>query len=402
MKIQRIIDLKSNKINLPASKSISNRLLILNSLSNTQTVISNLSRANDTALLLNILNQLKSDKKSYSFNIKNAGTTLRFLTGFLSQKRGIFILRCSERMKKRPIGELVETLKTLGAKIEYLEKKGFPPLRITGAKLKSNKISISGKTSSQFISALLLIAPTLPDGLSITISDKISSLPYIKMTLDLLSKFGIIYNFDHNFINIKHQEFQPPKNFSVESDWSAASYWYGFASLLNKEKIVLSNLLEKSIQGDSRLIEIYSKLNIKTSFENNNVILTKNSRILPKYIELDLQNEPDLAPSIAVNLCLLNIKFKLIGLKNLHIKECDRISAIIKNLENFGFSVKETSLGILEWNGEYKQSLFDGIINTHNDHRIAMAFSLFATKQNISINNPECVEKSYPSYWENF
>ena len=399
--INKISKILNTKISLPASKSISNRLLILNALSGNKTKISNLSAADDTIILQNILQQLKSDHTNYIFDLKNAGTSLRFLTAFLSQKKGVFELQCDERMKKRPIRELVKSLELLGAKIKYLEKEGFPPIKITGTKLKTQNITISGKISSQYISALLMISPTLLDGLIIDISDKITSLPYIEMTLELMSKFGIKYKFQKNVIKIKSQNFTTPKEIIVESDWSAASYWYGFASLLNEKNFFLPNLYKNSIQGDSKLIEIYSKINIRTYFENNNVILKKINKKLPNFIELNLQNEPDLAPTLAVNLCLLNIKYKLTGLENLHIKECDRIVAIIKNLHNFGYFINETSNGILEWNGTVTKASFERI-NTFNDHRIAMAFSLFATKHNIQISNHECVKKSYPNFWENF
>lgn len=409
MEIDKITHLPNTKITLPASKSIANRILILNALSGNETTVKNLSKADDTVLMNSILRELEKSKKSYIFNIKNAGTTLRFLTAYLSQKKGVFELQCDDRMKLRPIGVLVDALRTLGAKIEYLEKENFPPLKIYGTNLDSKKIEISGKISSQYISALLMIAPTLPTDLNIEITDEITSRPYIEMTLKLMTEFGIKYAFNHNFINIPAQKFSPPKTFTIESDWSAASYWYGFASLLNEKEIVLPNLFKNSIQGDSKLIEIYKNIGIDTHFENNNVILKKNNKQLPKYLELNLQNEPDLAPSIAVNICLLNIKFKLTGLDNLHIKECDRIEAIIENLYFFGYFIKETSIGVLEWNGESKTQTKtcrsispNKYINTHNDHRIAMAFSLFATKQNIIISNHECVEKSYPDFWENF
>ncbi len=399
IKINKFTYLPNNKIELPASKSISNRLLIINELSDNKIQLQNLSDADDTKLLQNILNELKTEKDSYIFNVKNAGTTLRFLTAFLSIRKGEYTLLCDERMKKRPISELVDALNKLGANISYLEKSGFPPLKITGnPKLTGGKISINGSQSSQFISALMMIAPTLPKGLTIEILKNITSFPYIKITAYLLEKQGINVKIKKNLIQIAQQKFQPQNSITVESDWSAAAVWYAFATLLDNENLFLKNLHKNSIQGDKKLIEIYQKLGIK-SIQTSQGIIIKKTLLNTDFFEINLRDNPDLMPTLAVNLCLLNIKFKIKGIENLKIKESNRISAITKCLKSFGYTLNSPDDDILEWDGNFTKKNFSGLINTENDHRIAMACSLLATKHNIKILDFKCVEKSYPKFW---
>ncbi|MBN2892844.1 MAG: 3-phosphoshikimate 1-carboxyvinyltransferase [Bacteroidales bacterium] len=397
--INKISELPS-EIFLPSSKSISNRLLILNALSGNRTDIMNLSNANDTKILKEILEELKNKSEKYIFNVKNAGTTFRFLTAFLAAKEGVFEIQCDERMKKRPVEDLVNALKTLGADIQYLENEGFPPIRIKGKKLKSTKLSINGNISSQFISALLMIGPTLPEGMSLFTDDNENSQSYIKMTLELLKKYGVKYGRLLSSLYTENQELKPPQNITVEADWSAASVWYAFVSLISEAKVKLKDLQKNSIQGDSKLSKIYSQIGVKTTFETDGIIIENSFTQPVDFIELDLIDSPDLTPTIAVNLCLLGIKYKLKGIKNLRFKESNRIEAIISTLSKFGYSVENKTPDTLEWNGEQENVLFSDVLDSYDDHRIAMACSLFSTNQEIKISNPECVEKSYPNFFE--
>ncbi len=399
--IKKIPKFKFAEIDLPASKSISNRLLIINFLNQNKTKILNLSKADDTQILLKALNQLNYKKKKYIFDMKNAGTSLRFLTAFLSFQNGVFYLKCDKRMEKRPIDELVKAINSLSGKIEYIKKKGFPPLKITGQKLTGNKVIISGKKSSQFISAIALVAPKMPNGLSIKITDKLNSTPYLKMTLDLLSEFGIKSTYSNDEIYIKNQNFIAPNKYFVESDWSAAAVWYAFVSLSEKSKIIFKNLSINSIQGDKKIAKIYEKLGVFTEFENSKVVIFNKKNAKKDFFSINLKDNPDLMPTLAVNLCLLGIKFKFSGLENLHIKESDRINAIIFCLKNFGYILKETSFGVLQWDGKKINKFYTNNIKTFNDHRIAMACSLFSVKNNLKIENYNCTEKSYPNYWKN-
>lgn len=399
---------KINKVNevqitLPGSKSIANRLLILNKLNENKTKIVNLSNADDTKLLSNILEQLSEKKNQYTFNVKNAGTVMRFLTAFLANHEGKYNLLCDEQMKKRPINELVNVLRQLGAEINYLENQGFPPLHINGKNLISKKIQLNGSISSQYITALLLIAPTLQNGLEIELTGKITSLPYLQMTLEILQDFGINYNFIDNIISIPQQSFSSPKHYAVEADWSSAAVWFAFASLLPNKTFQLKYFDKNSIQGDSALVKIYDKLGISSIFENK-VLILKNVQIkLPDFIELNLRDTPDLLTTIAINLCLLNIKFRITGIENLHIKESDRIAAVCDILNIAGYEVIETNYGTLEWNGKMNKTEAETLqMDTYSDHRFAMATSLFSAFKNVEIKNPECVEKSYPDYWKHY
>ncbi len=390
---------KMTEINLPASKSISNRLLILNYLSANKTMIQNLSRADDTILLEDVLHQLENEQDTYEFYLKNAGTTYRFLTALLSTKKGEFTLLCDERMKKRPIADLVEALCQLGAEIYYLEDEGFPPLKIIGKKLKGGKILISGAKSSQFISALLLITPTFEQKLELFLTDEPSSKPYIEMTLSLLDEFGVKSTFSDRKIVVESQKLKPPLSYTVEADWSAAAVWYAFVSLLPEKSFFLPDLKENSLQGDSELVDIYRHIGVETEFSEKGILIHKSSHKIV-YFTSCMSNFPDLMPTVAVNLCLLGIGFRLSGLENLHIKESDRIKAITECLANFGYGVEEKMSGVLEWNGKRKKTSKNKLVKTHNDHRIAMACSLFLLTDEVEFDNENCVKKSYPDFWQ--
>ncbi len=395
--------IKKAAIQLAGSKSISNRLLILNEVLGLNLALENNSTSEDTLLLQNALQQLKN-KKGGTIDIHHAGTDMRFLTALLATKEGDWILTGSDRMKQRPIGELVNALRSLGADISYLEKENFPPLKIIGKKLKGGQLEIDGSISSQFTSALLLISPTFEDGLTLTLKNEIVSWSYILMTLDLLSQFGLKVSTVLNTINISPTRNPKPKAinkpFSIESDWSAASYWYSIVALSKNAEVIIVGLTNSSSQGDSILLKIYKELGVSSQFTNKGLLLTKNSNVSSKF-EYDFTDCPDLAQTVAVTCFALGIKANLKGLKTLKIKETDRILALKTELEKFGANVEITSdsLTILETRNKKPETR--NPINTYNDHRMAMSFAPLAlTFGPLNIQNPEVVSKSYPLFWE--
>ncbi|MBA2613111.1 MAG: 3-phosphoshikimate 1-carboxyvinyltransferase [Bacteroidetes bacterium] len=400
----------STTIKLAGSKSISNRLLILNNVLDLNLSLENNSTSEDTLLLQNAFDQIKN-KDHATIDIHHAGTDMRFLTALLSAKKGDWILTGSDRMKQRPIGELVNALRTLGAEVDYLEKENFPPLKIKGKKLKGGKLEIDGSISSQFVSALLLISPTFENGLELTLKNEIVSWPYVLMTLDLLSEFGSKVSTVLNTIHVSQSDskfkVQDSQIFNVESDWSAASYWYSIVALSKKAEITLVGLKKSSSQGDSVLPEIYKQLGVSSQFMNEGLMLTKSNRV-DTYFEYDFTNCPDLAQTIAVTCFGLGIKAKLTGLKTLKIKETDRILALKTELEKFGalVSISENSLEIKDSGLKTKDKLPTAdcqviSIKTYNDHRMAMSFTPLALVFGaINILNPEVVSKSYPLFWE--
>jgi 3-phosphoshikimate 1-carboxyvinyltransferase len=381
------------RIQLPASKSISNRALILDALSYSPYDIQNLSDCDDTNVLINAL-----DSNSTTFNIGAAGTSMRFLTAFLSKTVGEWIITGSERMKQRPIKLLVEALNYLGARIEYVENEGFPPLRIFGSALTGGEIHLKGNVSSQYISALMMVAPCMQKGLKIVLEGKVISKPYIKMTLEMMEEYGVEVEFNDNIITIEPQEYQPIP-YKVESDWSAASYWYEILSLVGKGGIYLTGLNPNSYQGDSKVAELFEQLGVKTTFMDDGVLLSPNGELTSK-MEYDFTNEPDLTQTFAVTCCMKGIPFLFSGLESLKIKETDRIAALIKELRKLGYILNEPVEGSLAWNGERFESTKNVSIATYDDHRIAMSFAPVALKIPITIENPEVVSKSYPRFWE--
>ena len=384
-------------IDLESSKSISNRLLILKEFCKTKFEIQNLSNAKDTKILNELLYSFKSTK---DINCEDAGTALRFVIAFLATKEGIWKVSGSERMHERPVKPLIDCLTELGSEIKYLEKEAVPPIEIKSKKLKSKKLSLPGDISSQFISALLMIAPTIENGLTLEITSKVLSKPYIDMTLNLMSEFGIKYSWENNLIKVEKQNYLA-KNIKVENDWSAASFWYSFLALSKSGEIKIPNLYANSIQGDSVLSIIYSKLGIKTEFNADSIILSKTKNIA-KEIELDLSNHPDLALPIIVTCSGLGIKAHLMGLESLKIKESNRLECIKKELEKFNVicSISDSSIKIKE-----NQNIVQpkSTIECHNDHRIAMSIAPLCMKVNsIKFDNKNIVNKSYPKFWEDF
>ena len=384
-------------IDLESSKSISNRLLIIKKLCKTKFEIQNLSNAKDTKILNKILDDFEIKKE---INCEDAGTALRFVIAFVATKEGIWKVSGSKRMHERPIKPLIDCLKEMGAEIKYLEKEGFPPIEIKSKKLKSKKLSLPGDISSQFISALLMIAPTIENGLTLEITSKVLSKPYIDMTLGLMSEFGIEYTWENNLIKVEQQNYIA-KNIKIENDWSAASFWYSFLALSKSGEIKIPNLYANSIQGDSVLSSIYSKLGIKTEFNEDSIILYKTKNIA-REIELDLSNHPDLALPIIVTIAGLGVKTHLMGLESLKIKESNRLESIKRELRKFNISceIDSSSIKIKESQNIVKPK---STIECHNDHRIAMSIAPLCMKVgSIKFDNKNVVNKSYPKFWEDF
>ena len=381
-------------IQLPASKSISNRVLIINALAGGGTPPGNLSDCDDTQVMIKALNG-----ENDLVDIMAAGTAMRFLTAYFSITPGTRIITGTKRMRQRPIRILVDALRKLGADIEYIENEGFPPLKITGKELTDNEIALSGDVSSQYISALLMIAPILKNGLNIFLSGEVISRPYIDLTLNLMKEFGAEALWDsEDSLTIKPVSYKSIP-FEVESDWSAASYWYQLAALADKAEITLPGLLHNSYQGDRRGAEIFRKLGIATTFTGEGAVLTKTENRAER-LEEDFTDIPDLAQTFAVTCALLNIPFRFTGLQTLKIKETNRIAALITELAKLGYVLREEDNSILIWDGERCERQTSPVIATYEDHRMAMAFAPAALfYPEIQIADPQVVTKSYPRYW---
>lgn len=382
-------------VRLPASKSISNRVLILNALSYSPYDIQNLSDSDDTQLMLRAL-----QSNDHDFDIGAAGTAMRFMTAFLSKIVGEWTLTGTERMKNRPIQLLVDALRSLGAKIDYMEKEGFPPLRIYGSALQGGEISLSGGISSQYISALLMIAPYMEKGLTLHLEGKIISVPYIHLTTQLMKQFGVNVIWNKQTIKIHPQEYTPIP-FHVESDWSAASYWYAIMALSKQADIELLGLFKNSLQGDAAGAKLFSQLGVGTTYTSRGVVLKHTGNRCKKLV-YDFINEPDLAQTFVVTCVLLNIPFRFTGLQSLKIKETDRIEALKTELRKLGYLLKDSNDSILEWEGERCEAEANPVIATYEDHRMAMAFApvALARPEGIEIAHPEVVSKSYPAFWQ--
>jgi len=335
---------------------------------------------------------------SNSIDIGAAGTSMRFLTAFLSTLDGCWEITGSERMKNRPIKLLVEALNTLGAQISYLEKEGYPPLRIQGCKLEGGHIDIDGGISSQYLSALLMVAPVMEKGLTLHIQGELISKPYVRMTLNMMRQWGAEAEWTGQDIVIKPQKYNAIP-FTVESDWSGASYWYQMLSLAEQGELLLKGLFPESLQGDARVAEWFQDLGVSTEYVPKGVRLTKNNLSIQRF-EADFTDQPDLAQTFAVTCALKGIPFRLTGLQSLKIKETDRIEALIREAAKLGFVFHDSENSMLEWTGE-QCSMLATPIDTYDDHRMAMAFAPVAVALGIiRINNPEVVSKSYPGYWE--
>lgn len=384
--------LVKGNINLPASKSLSNRALIIQSLCKESFYISNLSEAKDTKVLEEALKSTTSE-----INIGDAGTSMRFLTALLGSKNQEVIISGSNRMHERPIAALVEALNTLGANISYLEKEGYPPLHIQKGNIQGGEITIDSGISSQFISALLLIAPTLKRGLTIKLKGELVSKSYLEMTLKMMAYFGIKYSWNSQTIQIKEQQYQS-KDISIESDWSAASFWLEIVSLAKDANVNLIGLKKSSWQGDSASLDIFSKLAVDYHFEGNKLHLQKSEN---KHFtnDFDLVETPDLAQPICCTFAGLKRPLTLKGLSTLKVKETDRIIALQSELKKMGVNINiiQETIQI----NSFKNTSAIASIRTHQDHRMAMSFApLSLIHDKVIIEDISVVEKSYPNYWE--
>lgn len=390
-------------VDLPASKSISNRALIIHALSGGSTLPENLSDCDDTSVIIDALRTMPE-----KINIKAAGTAMRFMTAYLSVTPGTHILTGTERMKHRPIGILVDALRTLGANIEYIGEEGYPPLRITGSTLKGGLLEIHGNVSSQYISALLMIGPMLKDGLTLRLLDHIISRPYIDLTLWMMGEFGAEAEWTSaDTITVNPKPYKS-RDYFIENDWSGASYWYEILALNGdpESEIRLTGLMDGSKQGDSITRYIFSLLGVKTKLQSKKagipqtITLKKNGHCVPK-LEYDFVNCPDLAQTFVVACAAMNIPFHFTGLSTLKIKETDRIEALKTEMRKLGYVVKDIDGSELLWDGERCEPSLEQGIDTYEDHRMALAFAPYAMKHNgLVINNPQVVTKSYPHYWD--
>jgi 3-phosphoshikimate 1-carboxyvinyltransferase len=388
--IKRTTVLNGTAAFLPASKSISNRALIINALSGSQAVLDNLSDANDTQLMLRLVNS-----NDVIIDVEDAGTTMRFLTAYFGVTGKQKTLTGTHRMKERPIALLVDALRSLGCEIKYLEKDGYPSHQTLGfSGQKTDSLEIRGDVSSQYISALMMIAPILPKGLRLKLTGKIGSRPYIEMTASLMRQFGADLSFVDDTIVVQSKKYKSSA-LTVESDWSAVSYWFAFAALAEQAEIYLPRLHHDSWQGDRVITDIMVKLGVKSVFENGLLKLTKVKET--SSISWDFTHCPDLAQTVAVVCAAKGITGKFTGLESLRIKETDRIAALQNELQKIGGD-------LLEENNEWtlvpsKKLPAKASFTTYKDHRMAMAFAPLATLMDVEIDNAEVVRKSYPKFW---
>lgn len=412
-------------IQLPASKSISNRALIIHALGKGDCLPENLSDCDDTRVMVKALTE-----GGDTIDILAAGTAMRFLTAYFSITPGQRILTGTARMQQRPIQLLVDALRQLGADIAYTNREGFPPLRIRGKELNNcelnnceqevceqeknkqevceqekketlcSELTLQGNVSSQYISALLMIGPMLPHGLTLHLSGNIISRPYIDLTLQLMGEFGAKAEWTSESTITVHPQPYHSVPFTVESDWSAASYWYEMAALSEEAEIELTGLFPNSYQGDSRGRELFSQLGVETAFTPHGVKLTKSGQRVER-MEADLVDIPDLAQTFVVTCALLNIPFRFTGLQSLKIKETDRITALRNELRKLGYAIEEENDSVLYWNGKRCEAEVSPLIATYEDHRMAMAFAPAALCcPSVRIAHPHVVSKSYPRYWD--
>ena len=389
-------------IHLPASKSISNRALIIYSLSGGSMMPQNLSDCDDTQVMIEALRYMPE-----TIDIKAAGTAMRFLTAYMSVMRGTHVLTGTERMKHRPIGILVDALRRLGAEIAYVGEEGFPPLKITGQPLQGGELELQGGVSSQYVSALLMIGPVLKNGLTLRLLGDVISRPYIDLTLWMMREFGADVEWtDAHTIEVKPQPYRR-RHYFIENDWSAASYWYQMVALSRDRdaEVTLAGLMDGSKQGDSSVRYIFSLLGVKTAFKTKEegvpqtVTLTKSRRPVPR-LEYDFVNSPDLAQTFVVTCALLGVHFRFTGLRTLKIKETDRISALKTEMRKLGFVIHDEDDSVLYWDGERCEPQEVAAIDTYEDHRMALAFAPVSLLRPVVINNPQVVTKSYPSFWD--
>jgi len=390
-------------VRLPLSKSECNRMLIIRGLSGTDEPMHSLSDAHDSQTLAQLLEKSQKNSSDSIYDCGPAGTTMRFLAAYFSTLPGTRILTGSARMQKRPLGILVDALRTLGAQISYKGEEGFAPIEITGTKLKGGEVSLDGSVSSQFVTALLLIAPTLHNGLVIRFKGPVASTPYILMTLRIMERFGVFGIWDGDTLSVSNQAYvvdDPQKQFDVEADWSAASYFYSLLAIADEGDIFLEGLHEQSLQGDAVLAWVFPFLGVSTKFEEGGVRITKN-HYKPKSFAFDFEECPDIVQTCAVVAAAKKIPMLLRGLNTLRVKETDRIHALSTELKKLGVGVTEPGKGLLEirtFDGEVMSPLE---IETYEDHRMAMAFAPLAIQYpGLIMHDPAVVGKSFPGFWE--
>ncbi|MBP3689442.1 MAG: 3-phosphoshikimate 1-carboxyvinyltransferase [Bacteroidaceae bacterium] len=421
--------LKDRRIVLPASKSISNRVLVISALSalhdgkftlDNLHEVKNISDCDDSQVVVNTLRQLYTGFRTGTspaddtIDIGAAGTAMRFMTALLAVTHGTHTITGTERMRHRPVGILADALRRLGADIQYAGEPGYPPLRITGNKLKGGRIRLAGNVSSQYVSALLMAGPVMQEGLLLELTGKVVSRPYIDMTIAIMARFGVQVGTAAGSGEVTLILSVPPGGYTptpyhVESDWSAASYWYEMVSLSTDDgaSVILPGLMRDSLQGDSRVAEYFAPLGVKTEFhidtDGTPYVRLSRTAIKPRLLvapyTLNLVNQPDLAQTLVVTCCILGIKFSFTGLESLKIKETDRMTALRTELAKLGFDVEEEDSGTLTWKGGRTAPSVKAI-DTYQDHRMAMSFAPVAMRTgSITINDPDVVSKSYPTFW---
>lgn len=390
-------------VRLPLSKSECNRLLIIRALTATEEPMHGMSDAQDSQVLAQLLDKSEKASSDSLYDCGPAGTTMRFLTAYFATLEGTRTLTGSARMQKRPLGILVDALRKLGAQITYKGEEGFAPIEITGKKLQGGQIELDGSVSSQFVTALLLIAPTLHNGLVIKFKSAIASMPYILMTLRIMERFGVFGIWDGDTLSVSNQSYNvsdPEKQFRVEADWSAASYCYSLAAIADEADIFMEGLREQSLQGDAVLQWVFPFLGVSTKFEEGGVRITKNN-YKPKAFAFDFEESPDIVQTCAVVATAKKIPLLMRGLNTLRVKETDRIQALINELKKFGVGGTEPGKGLLEirtFNGAPKTPVE---VETYEDHRMAMSFAPLAILYpGLVMDDPGVVGKSWPGFWD--
>jgi 3-phosphoshikimate 1-carboxyvinyltransferase len=383
-------------IALPASKSISNRALLLHALSPYPQEIRNLSDCDDTEVMLHALRSAPAE-----VDVRAAGTAMRFLTAYLAGKAGTWTITGTERMKNRPVKILVDALRSLGARITCLEKEGFPPLRVEGRALPGGEATLDGSVSSQYISALLMVAPAMKHGLRLHLTGEPVSKPYLRLTVGLMKQFGVTVEENGRTLTVAPQSYTAVP-FTVESDWSAASYWYEMAALSGRADITLTGLFRNSLQGDAAIVPLFERLGVETRFLPDGAALKRTASPSCTHLELDLTDMPDMAQTLTVTCAALALPFRFSGLQSLQIKETDRLAALRTELRKFGYPLTVRDGRILEWNGERCTAEDAPVIHTYEDHRMAMAMTPLALvcPEGVRVARPEVVSKSYPHFWD--
>jgi 3-phosphoshikimate 1-carboxyvinyltransferase len=384
---------KSVTINLASSKSISNRALIINALCAGESKLLNLAEARDTRLMIKLLQE-----DSHTIDVKDAGTTMRFLTRYFALTNQHKLLTGSPRMQERPIGILVDALRSIGANIDFHSKACYPPLETKGFESqKTERISIRGDVSSQYISSILMMAPVLPKGLEVELTGKVMSKPYIEMTLSLMEHFGVSHSWLGNLITIPAQEYRPT-TLTIESDWSAASYWYSLVALSKEAEVTILGLQQHSFQGDRQIADIMKLLGVNTNFHQDGLTISKGGKS-SKNIRWDFSSCPDLGQTVMVTCAALGVQLTATGLESLYIKETDRITAMKTELGKLGVELEEQQ-GLWHLRPNNLDSSKTVSFKTYEDHRMAMALAPLALKLPVTIEDPDVVQKSYPGFWK--